>query len=114
MANPKKLISAYSASCSTGGIFRGHARGNTFNIADASDVWEDINLHADNMVEKPEKGKIHFYISNLSLAKVDVTQSSFTTTIHDISKCQTCGSQNYSSICHKQFIFICYNLFKFQ
>ena len=105
MANPKELIPAYSASCSIGGIFRGHAHGNTFNIADASDVWEDINLHVDNMIEKPEKGKIHFYISN---------------TIYDISKCQTiqtfmeCGSQNYLPICHKQFIFICYNLFKFQ
>ena len=118
MASPKESIPAYGASRSTGGVFRGHARGNTFNMADAPDVWDDINLHADNTVEKPEKGKIHFYISNLSPAEVDVTQSSFTTTIYDINKCQTIqtlmerGSRDYSPIRHKQFLFIYYNLFK--
>ena len=104
MASPKESVPAYGASRSTGGVFRGHAQGNTFNIADASDVWDDINVHTDNMVEKPEKGKIHFYISNLSPAEVDVTQSSFTTTIYDINKCQTIqtlmehGSRDYSPI----------------
>ena len=118
MASPKESIPAFGASRSTGGVFRGHARGNTFNMADAPDVWDDINLHTDNMVEKPEKGKIHFYISNLSPANVDVTQSSFTTTLYDIRQCQTiqtlmeCGSRDYSPIRCKQFIFICYNLLK--
>ena len=83
MATPKVSIPSYGASRSTGGIFRGHAHGNTFNMADASEVQDEINLHTDNVVEKPEKGKIHFYISNLSLAEVDIMQSSFTTTIHD-------------------------------
>ena len=87
MASPKESIPAYGASCSTGGILRGRAHGNTFNMADAADVWDNINSYADNMVEKLEKGKIHFYISNLSPAEVDITQSSFTTTIHDINKC---------------------------
>ena len=118
MATPKVSIPSYGASRSTGGIFRGHAHGNTFNMADASEVWDEINLHADNVVEKPEKGKIHFYISNLSPAEVDITQSSFTTTIHDINKCQTIqtlmerGSRDYSPIRRKQFTFICHNLLK--
>jgi hypothetical protein len=55
MASPKKSIPAYGSSRSTGGIFWGHAQGNTFNMADANDVWNDINPY-DN---KPaEKGKI--------------------------------------------------------
>ena len=33
--------------------------------------WSDS--YTNNMVEKPEKGKIHFYIFNFSLAKVDIT-----------------------------------------
>ena len=95
MSNPKESIPAYGASCSTGGVFRGCAQGNTFNIADARD---NINLNADNPGEKREKGKIHFYILNLSPAEVDVAQLSFTTTIYDVKQCDTiqtliaCGS----------------------
>ena len=107
MSSPKESIPSYGASRSTGGVFRGCAQGNTFNIANAPDVWDNINLYADNPVEKREKGKIHFYISNLSPAEVDVTQSSFTTTIYDIKQCDTiqtliaCGSRDYSPICRK-------------
>jgi hypothetical protein len=107
MRSPKKSIPAYGASRSTGGVFRGRAQGNTFNIADAPDVWDDINLYADNPVEKPEKGKIHFYLSNLSPAEVDVSQSSFTTTIYDIKQFDTIqtliarGSRDYSPIRRK-------------
>ena len=42
MASPGKAIPAYGSSCSTGCILRGHAQGNTFNMADASNVWGDI------------------------------------------------------------------------
>ena len=107
MSSPKESIPAYRASCSTGGVFRGCAQGNTFNIADAPDLWDNINLYADNPVEKREHGKIHFYITNLSPAEVDVTQSSFTTTIYDIKQHDTIqtliahGSRDYSPIHHK-------------
>lgn len=74
---------------------------------EAVPIWDNINLYADNPVEKREKGKIHFYISNLSPAEVDVTQSSFTTTIYDIKQCDTIqtliarGSRDYSPIRRK-------------
>jgi len=54
-------IPAYDVSHLTEGILRGCAHGN------------NINSYTNNMVEKPEKGKIHFYIFNFSLAKVDIT-----------------------------------------
>ncbi|KIM35862.1 hypothetical protein M413DRAFT_32101 [Hebeloma cylindrosporum] len=104
MESPKAPIPAYGASRSTGGVFRGRAQGNTFNMADASAVWNDMNNYTDNPVEPPQKGKIHFYISNLNPAEVDTSQSSFTTTIHDISKYQTMqtlierGARDYSPI----------------
>jgi len=107
MSSPKESIPAYGASHSTGDVFRGRAQGNTFNIANAPEVWDNINMFADNPVEKQEKGKIHFYLSNLSPAEVDVSQSSFTTTIYDIKQCDTiqtfivCGSRDYSPIRHK-------------
>ena len=89
MSSSKESIPAYGESCSTGGVFRGCAQGNIFNIADAPDVWDNINLYADNPVEKGEKGKILFYNLNLSPVEVDIAQFSFTTTIYDIKQCDT-------------------------
>ena len=69
MASPKKSIPAYGSSRSTGGVFRGHAQGNMFNMADANDVWNDINSY-DN---KPaEKGKIYIYISDLNPIQISL------------------------------------------
>jgi hypothetical protein len=113
MASPKQSIPAYGSSRSTGGVFRGRAQGNTFNMADANEVWDDINIYTSNQVEK---GKIYFYISDLNPPEVDTTQPSFTATIYDINKCQTIqqvverGSRDYSPIRRKLFIFISYNL----
>jgi hypothetical protein len=44
MASPKKNIPAHGSSHSTGGVFRGCAQGNTFNMDDANDVWNDMNI----------------------------------------------------------------------
>ena len=116
MASPKKSIPAYGSSCSTGGVFCGHAQGNTFNMADANDVWNDINSY-DN---KPaEKGKIYIYIPDFNPPEVDTDQPSFTVTVYDINKCQTVqevvehSSCDYSPIFCKVFIFInCHLLIK--
>jgi hypothetical protein len=116
MASPEKSIPAYGSSHSTGGVFRGRAQGNTFNMADASDVWDDINIYTSDQAVKAEKGKIYFYISDLNPPEVDTTHPSFTATIYDINKCQTIqqviehGSHDYSPIRCKLFIFTCYNL----
>ena len=116
MASPKKSIPAYGSSRSTGGVFHGRAQGNTFNMADANDVWNDINSY-DN---KPaEKGKIYIYISDLNPPEVDTDQPSFMVTVHDVNKCQTVqevverSSRDYSPIRRKVFIFInCHLLIK--
>ncbi|KIM37169.1 hypothetical protein M413DRAFT_42562, partial [Hebeloma cylindrosporum] len=73
MASPEKSISAYSSSCSTGDVFQSRAQKNTFNMADADNIWQDINRYTDR-AENPEKGKIYLYISNLNLPEVDMTQ----------------------------------------
>jgi hypothetical protein len=112
MASPKESIPAYGSSHSRGGTFRGRAQGNTFNMGDVQDVWNDINLYADNVAQKPEKGKVHFYISDRNPSEVIMDQSSFSATIHDINKCQTIqsvierSSQDYSPIHRKSVIFI--------
>lgn len=117
MKTPKESIPAYGASRSTGGVFRGRAQGNTFNMADASDVWEDINLYTDDPVEKPQKGKIHFYISDQSPTEINISQSTFTTTVHDIREYQTFQTlatrcvRDYSPLRRKQLIFIFIDLF---
>ena len=104
MASPEKAIPAYGSSRSTGGILRGRAHGNTFNMADAGDVWDDINIYS---AQKAEKGKIFLYISDLNTQEIDVTRPSFTVTIHDINKYQTIqhvierGSRDYSPIRRK-------------
>ena len=54
MATPKESIPAYGALHSTGSILRGHACGNAFNMADATEV---INLHADNVVENQKRAR---------------------------------------------------------
>jgi hypothetical protein len=38
MDSPPKAVPAYRSSHSTGGVFRGHALGNTFNIGNAAAV----------------------------------------------------------------------------
>ena len=48
MASLEESIPAYGSSHSIGDTFMGCAQGNTFNIADANDVWEDINQYSDN------------------------------------------------------------------
>ena len=104
MASPEKAIPAYGSSHSTGGILRGHAQGNTFNMADAGDVWDDINTYS---AQKPEKGKIYLYISDLNPQEIDVMQPSFAVTVHNITKYQTIqhviehGSRDYSPIRRK-------------
>ena len=117
MASPKENIPAHGSSCSAGGVFRGHAQGNTFNMADANDIWNDMNIYADDPLEKPEKGKIHFYISDLNPSEIDMAQPSFTATIHNINKFQSFqnviahGSHDYSPIRRKLYIFINNNQF---
>jgi hypothetical protein len=59
---PKEAIPAFGASLSTGGSLRGHAIGNTFNIADVGQVWGDIN----SLDGEPMKGKVYLYISDLN------------------------------------------------
>ena len=116
MASPEVSISAYGLSHSTGGTFRGHAQGNILNIADANDVWEDINQYFDNQPQKAEKGKIYLHISDLSPPEIDITQPSFTAIIHNINKFQTIqqvikhGSHDYSPICHELCIFASHHL----
>ncbi|KIM42941.1 hypothetical protein M413DRAFT_49656, partial [Hebeloma cylindrosporum] len=88
MASPEKSIPAYGSSRSIGGVFRGPAQGNTFNMADADNIWQDINRYTDR-AENPEKGKIFLYISDLNPPEVDMTQPSFTATVCDINNCQT-------------------------
>jgi hypothetical protein len=111
MASPEKFIPAYGSSRSTGGVFRGHAQGNTFNMADANDVWADINAYSDNLGQKAEKGKIYLYISDLNPPEIDITQPSFTATVHDINKFQTIqeviqrGSRDYSPI-RRKFLYL--------
>ena len=96
---PKEPIPAYGSSRSTGGFLRGCALGNTFNIADAEQVWGEVNQS-----DEPVKGKIYLYISDLNPAVVDISQSSFIANVYDIAKCQTVqdvmkrGSRDYSPI----------------
>ena len=103
---PKEPIPAYGSSRSTGGTLRGRAVGNTFNIADAGQVWGDVNC----LDGEPTKGKIFVYISDLNPVVVDISQSSFMANVYDIAKCQTVqdlvkrGSHDYSPIRSKLYI----------
>jgi hypothetical protein len=82
-----------------------------------NDIWDDMNIYANNTLEKPEKGKIHFYISDLNPSEFDMAQPSFTATIHNVKKFQSfqdviaCGSHDYSLIHCKSYIFINNNQF---
>ena len=104
---PKGTIPAYGSSRSTGGVFRGRAVGNAINMGDAVEVWEDMDVFREGLAQKPVKGKIHFYISNLNPPDIDITKSSFITNVSDISKCETIqdvigrGSRDYSPIRRK-------------
>jgi hypothetical protein len=106
---PKTKIPAYGSSRSTGGVIRGKAQGNTFNMGDADAIWDEMDMFASNPVEKPVPGKIHTFVSDLNPSKVDITQSSFVTKVYDINKCQTVqeivqrSSQDYSPIRCKLF-----------
>jgi hypothetical protein len=86
---PKGVVPAFGSSRSTGGVFRGRALGNAMNIGDANEVWEEMDIFTKGLAQKPIKGKIHFYISNLNPPDVDITQSSFIANVHDIGKCET-------------------------
>jgi hypothetical protein len=92
-----------------GGVIRGKAQGNTFNMGDADAIWDEMDMFASNPVEKPVPGKIHTFVSDLNPSKVDITQSSFVTKVYDINKCQTVqeivqrSSQDYSPIRCKLF-----------
>ncbi|KIJ91262.1 hypothetical protein K443DRAFT_14553, partial [Laccaria amethystina LaAM-08-1] len=83
------------------------ALGNAINIGDANEVWEGMDVFTEGLAQKPTKGKIHFYISNLNPPDVDLTKSSFIANVHDINKCETIqdvigrSSQDYSPIRHK-------------
>ena len=102
---PKERIPAHGSSRSTGGILRGHAVGNTLNIADVQQACEDI----DDLEGEPSKGKIYLYISDLDPSVVDVSQPSFIANVYDTAKCQTVqdlmmrGSRDYSPIRSKPF-----------
>jgi hypothetical protein len=106
---PKTKIPAYGSSRSTGGVIRGKAHGNTFNMGDADAVWDDMDVFSGNPAEKPVPGKIHAYVSDLNPSEVDISQSSFVTKVHDINKCQTIqeivqrSSEDYSPIRRKLF-----------
>lgn len=105
---PKEPIPAHGSSHSTGGVLCGCAVGNAFNIADAKQVWGDINQQDGELT----KGKIYLYISDLNPAVVDISQSSFIANVYDTAKCQTVqdlvkrGSCDYSPIHSRLFIFI--------
>jgi hypothetical protein len=86
---PKGGIPAYGSSHSTGRMFRGKALGNAINIGDANEVWEGMDVFTEGLAQKPTKGKIHFYVSNLNPPDVDLTKSSFIANVHDINKCET-------------------------
>jgi len=108
MASPLKgTIPAYGSSRSTGGVFQGRAVGNAINIGDAVEVWEEMDVFREGLAQKPVKGKIHFYISNLNPPDIDITKSSFIANVSDISKCETIqdvighGSRDYSPIRRK-------------
>ena len=109
MASPPKKILAYGSSRSTGGVIRGKAHGNTFNMGDVDAVWDDMNVYSANPAEKSVPGKIHTYISSLNPSEVNMNQSSFVTKVHDINKCQTIqeivrrSSEDYSPIRRKLF-----------
>jgi hypothetical protein len=110
MASPPKVkIPAYGSSCSTGGVIRGKAHGNTFNVGDADAVWEDMNVFSDQPAEKPVPGKIHTFVSDLNPSEVNISQSLFITKVHDINKSQTIqeivqhSSEDYSPIRRKLF-----------
>jgi len=104
---PKGGVPAYGSSCSTGGVFQGKALGDAMNIGDANEVWEEMDIFTEGLAQKPIKGKVHFYISNLNPPDVNIVQSSYIANIHDISKCQTIqdvishGSRDYSPIQRK-------------
>ena len=86
---PKGTIPAYGSSWSTGGVFRGRAVGNAINIGDAAEVWEEMDIFREGLDQKPVKGKIHFYISNLNPPDINITKSSFIANVSNISKCKT-------------------------
>ena len=98
MAIKVKQQFAYGSSCSTGGVFQGRAEGNAINIGGAVEVREGMDVFREGPVQKPVKGKIHFYISNLNPPDIDITKSSFIANVSNISKCEIiqdvigCGS----------------------
>ena len=57
-----------------------------------AEVWEEMDIFREGLAQKPVKGKIHFYNSNLNPPDID------------ISKCETIqdvigrGSRDYSPI----------------
>jgi hypothetical protein len=108
---PKGSIPAYGSSRSTQGVFRGRASGNTFNIGDVEEVWDDINKYNNHPDGEPKKGKIHIYVSEQNPSVIDITQSAFVATVYDTAKCRTVqdvmklGSRNYSPIRSKCFFF---------
>ncbi|KAF8951672.1 hypothetical protein BDZ97DRAFT_1630570, partial [Flammula alnicola] len=85
---PKEYIPAHGSSCSTGGIFRGRAHGNNFNMADAPDIWQEANVFSDYAAEK---GKIYLYLSEQNPANIDIadTKPSFTVTVQDVLEYRT-------------------------
>ena len=108
---PKETIPVHGSSHSMGGSSCGHVIGNTFNIADAREVWSEFN-YPDG---EPTKGKIYLYISDLNPAVIDIFQSSFVVNVFDTAKCQTVqdvmkqGSHDYSLICSKFFYLYFFN-----
>ncbi|KAF8871475.1 hypothetical protein CPB84DRAFT_1753978 [Gymnopilus junonius] len=84
---PKQHIPAYGASRSTGGILRGHASGNVFNMADANQVWPDQS----NTVDMVDRRKILLYHSADSPHNVKITHVKplWRISVKDISECPT-------------------------
>lgn len=112
---PKEKIPGYGSSRSMGGILRSRAQGNTFNMADADAVWDDMNAFPDDPVQKPVKGTIHIYLSDLSPPEVDISKSSFIAKVYDIKKVQTIqaviqhGSRDYSPLRRKYVLYLPFN-----
>ncbi|KAF8955745.1 hypothetical protein BDZ97DRAFT_1926381 [Flammula alnicola] len=79
---PKEKIPAHGSSRSTGGVFRGRAMSNNFNMADASEVWRDMDVP----VHTAESGRIFVYLSQDNPANISIanTNPSFTVSVRDI------------------------------
>lgn len=113
MTSPTRKIPAHGSSCSTGGILRARAAGNHFNMGDASEVWDNINMYEGDPSEPCEKGKIYLYLSDKNPANMDVSAicASYVVLVVNITRFMTIqaifkiASQDYTAIQSMLFYF---------